>query len=81
MRGYRQALVFAAVRALPVFAYSRDSSDPCSECMSQSAQAPNPGSHEANMMKPARALLVKNVDAKQDQSGQTVEAKLEVKSR
>ncbi len=33
------------------------------------------------MMKPARALLVKNVDAKQDQSGQTVEAKLEVKSR
>ena len=82
MKGHRQALVFAtAFFVLPLFAYSQNSSAPDSQSMSQSAQTPNGGSHEASMMKPASASLVKTVDANQDKSGQTVDAKLDGKVR
>jgi hypothetical protein len=80
MKGYRQALVFAtAILILPVFAYSQNASAPDSQSMSQSAQTPNGGSHEAATMKPARALLIKTVNARQEQSGQVVDAKLDSK--
>jgi hypothetical protein len=76
MKGHRQALAFAtAVLALPLFAYSQNATDQNSQSM-QGSQAPIAGHHEATLMKPVRAELVKNLDAKKDHTGDTVQAKL-----
>ena len=79
MKGHRQALAFAtALLALPLFAYSQNSTNQNSM---RADQAPLPGHHEAALMKPARATLVETVDAAHDHSGQTVDAKLQGKVR
>lgn len=79
MKGHRQALALAtALLAFPVFAYSQT---PNNQSSMQSIQAPIAGHHEASLMKPARAELVKNLDAAHDQSGQAVDAKLQSKVR
>lgn len=79
MKGYRQALAFAtALLSFPIFAFSQN---PNNQSSMQSVQAPIAGYHEATLMKPVRATLVKNIDAAHDQSGQTVDAKLQSKVR
>jgi hypothetical protein len=77
MKGHRQALAFAtALLAFPLFAYSQNATASSDQ---SSSQTPLAGHHEATLMKPARARLVENVDAAKDQSGHTVDAKLDAK--
>ena len=79
MNGHRHALAFAtALFALPLFAYSQNST---TQSSTRAAEAPLPGHHEAALMRPGRATLVKTIDAAHDQSGQTVDAKLQGKVR
>jgi hypothetical protein len=72
MKGHRKALALAtAVLTLPLFAYSQNASAPDSQSMSQSApgaQVLSAGAQEATLMTPARALLLKTLDASKDQS-------------
>jgi hypothetical protein len=79
MNGPRQTLAFAtAVLALPLFAYSQNSSNQNSYT-TQSTQTPLAGHHEATQMKPARAVLVYTLDADKDHDGSSVAAKLDQK--
>jgi hypothetical protein len=77
MKAHHQALAVAtAVLALPLFVYGQNSTNPSSM---QTAQAPLRGHHEAALMKPASATLVRSIDAAREQSGATVDAKLQDK--
>jgi ribosomal protein S6E (S10) len=77
MKGHRQVLAVAgAVLALPLFLYSQTSTNSGSM---QADQAPLRGHHEAALMKPASATLVKTLDAAHEQPGATVNAKLQGK--
>lgn len=77
MRAHYQALAVAgAMFALPLFLYSQNSTNQSSM---QASQAPLPGHHEAEMMKPASATLVKTIDSVHEQSGAAVDAKLQGK--
>jgi hypothetical protein len=68
MKGPRHTVAFATVfLALPLFAYSQNSSSPTA------------GSHEAALMKPGNATLVHSLDSRKAQAGETVDAKLEQK--
>ncbi len=79
MKAHRQALAVAtAVLALPLFVFSQDSTGQSSM---QAGQAPLRGRHEAALMQPASATLVKTVDAAREQSGTSVDAKLQGKVR
>lgn len=76
MKGHRQALVLAtAALSLPLLAYSQNSNN---QSM-QGSQAPIAGHHEANLMKPVRAVLVSSLDADKDHDGYTVQARLDQK--
>jgi hypothetical protein len=64
MNRYRQTLALAtAVLAFPLFAFSQNTQP----------------SQEASLMKPARATLVKSLDSRKDQTGETIDAKLNQK--
>ncbi len=79
MKGSHQTLAFAtAVLALPLFAYSQNSSSQNSYS-TQGTQTPIAGHHEATQMKPARAVLVHTLDADKDHDGSSVAAKLDQK--
>jgi hypothetical protein len=70
-RNHRTLAIASALLALPLFAYSQNASTPDS----QYTQA----SQEASLMKPAQATLVNSLDAKKDQTGATIDAKLNQK--
>ncbi len=75
MRAHHQALAVAtAVLALPLFVFSQNSTSP-----GQAGQMPLKGRHEAALMKPASATLVKTIDSAHEQPGATVDAKLQDK--
>lgn len=76
MKGHLQTLAIAsAVLALPLLAFPQSATSQGSQD-TQNAQAPIHGHHEATLMKPARAVLVRTLDSVKDQNGATIQAKL-----
>lgn len=71
---FKMLAVTAAVLAFPIFACSQTSSGQDSQGV-VGAQAPT-GHHEAMHMVPVRAELMRPLDAKKDQAGSAVQAKL-----
>jgi hypothetical protein len=65
---FKTLAVATTLLVLPLFAYSQTSTP--------DAQAPVTGHREAMRMVPARAVLLRPLDAKDDHSGSTVQAKL-----
>jgi hypothetical protein len=73
MRAHLQAVAVAtAVLALPLFLFSQNSTN---------ANSMRAGHHEATLMEPASATLIKTIDAAHEQSGAIVDAKLQGKVR
>jgi hypothetical protein len=76
MKGHHQMLAIASVvLALPLLAYSQSATSQGSQG-TQNAQAPIRGHHEATLMKPARAVLLRSLDSVKDQNGSSIQAKL-----